>query len=183
MNLGLTRKRQVTLCGLMFASMMLGTPTYSIEAQAVRQSGITRVKRLTAEPEHLRVMRNRIPLAASKFYPLPMTLIKPRGWFRRQLRIQADGLSGHLDEFWPDVGPNSGWLGGSGESWERGPYYLDGLVPLAYLLDDPKLIAKARKWVNWTLNNQRPNGSIGPAKNTDWWPKSSSHRAQKVLCR
>ena len=47
--------------------------------------------------------------------------IKPRGWLRDQLQIQADGLTGHLDEFWEDVGPNSGWLGGSGERWERGP--------------------------------------------------------------
>jgi len=47
---------------------------------------------------------------------------------------------------------------------------MDGLVPLAYLLDDPKLIAKANKWVNWTLTHQRPDGSIGPEKNQDWWP-------------
>ena len=59
---------------------------------------------------------------------------------------------------------------GSGESWERGPYFLDGLVPLAYLLDDSKLIAKANQWVSWTLDHQRPEGSIGPEKNKDWWP-------------
>jgi hypothetical protein len=116
------------------------------------------------------VVRNRAPLPANAFYALPLTAVKPRGWLRRQLEIQAAGLTGHLDEFWPSVGPDSGWLGGSGESWERGPYYMDGLVPLAFLLDDPKLIEKAKKWVSWTLENQQPDGGIGPAKNQDWWP-------------
>ncbi|MDQ6705191.1 MAG: glycoside hydrolase family 127 protein, partial [Acidobacteriota bacterium] len=110
------------------------------------------------------------PAASPRFDPLPLTSVKPRGWLLRQLKIQAAGLTGHIDEFWPDLSSNSGWLGGTGESWERGPYYLDGLVPLAYLLDDPVLIAKARKWVNWTLEHQRPDGSIGPEKNRDWWP-------------
>ena len=88
-----------------------------------------------------------------------------------QLQIQAQGLSGHLDETWPDVGPNSGWLGGTGESWERGPYYLDGLVPLAYLLDDAKLKAKAQRYIDWVLENPKANGMIGPASNDDWWPR------------
>lgn len=121
-------------------------------------------------PAESPVVKNRSPLPANAFYVLPLTSVKPRGWLRRQLEIQARGLSGRLDEFWPSVGPDSGWLGGQGESWERGPYFMDGLVPLAYLLEDPALIAKARKWVDWTLSNQRPDGSIGPAKNQDWWP-------------
>jgi len=115
-------------------------------------------------------VKNRAPLQPNALYPLPLTAIKPTGWLRRQLQIQADGLSGHLDEFWPDLGVNSGWLGGTGESWERGPYFLDGLVPLAYSLDDPALIGKANKWVGWTLSHQRPDGSIGPERNKDWWP-------------
>jgi len=115
-------------------------------------------------------IQNRKPLHPLAFCPLPLTSVKPQGWLRRQLEIQANGLSGHLDEFWPDVGPNSGWLGGTGESWERGPYFLDGLVPLAYLLGDPRLIAKAENWVNWTLTHQRPDGGIGPPRNADWWP-------------
>jgi len=43
-------------------------------------------------------------LAPPAFTPLPLGAIRPTGWLQRQLRIQADGLSGHLDEFWPDVG-------------------------------------------------------------------------------
>ena len=117
------------------------------------------------------VTRNRAPLAPGAFFFLPLGSIRPAGWLRDQLRIQADGLSGHLDETWADVGPNSGWLGGTGESWERGPYYLDGLVPLAWLLDDPHLKAKAQRYIDWTLTHQAANGMIGPASNDDWWPR------------
>jgi hypothetical protein len=113
---------------------------------------------------------NRAPLQPNAFNQLPLGSVMPRGWLLDQLKIQAAGLSGHLDEFWPDVGPNSAWLGGTGEGWERGPYFLDGLVPLAYLTRDPVLIAKVRKWMDWTLDHQSPEGWIGPAKNTDWWP-------------
>jgi len=115
-------------------------------------------------------VKNRAPLAESVFYRLPLTSVKPAGWLRGQLSLQSQALTGHLDEFWPDVGPDSAWLGGSGEGWERGPYYLDGLLPLAYLLDDARLIAKTRPWIEWTLTHQAADGAIGPAKNRDWWP-------------
>src|SRR5438034_1024427 len=113
---------------------------------------------------------NRAPLQPNAYHPLPLTSVMPKGWLLDQLRIQAQGLSGHLDEFWPDLGSNSAWLGGTGEGWERGPYFLDGLVPLAYLTGDPALIAKVKKWMDWTLDHQQPDGGIGPAKNRDWWP-------------
>jgi len=115
--------------------------------------------------------RNRAPLAAAAFYFLPLGSIRPAGWLRNQLEIQANGLSGHLDETWADVGPNSGWLGGTGESWERGPYFLDGLTPLAWLLDDERLKAKVHRFMEWTLTHQEANGMIGPATNDDWWPR------------
>ncbi|KAA6463278.1 hypothetical protein DYQ86_08155 [Acidobacteria bacterium AB60] len=122
----------------------------------------------TALPE---IVRTRAPLVPAVFTPFPLGSIRPTGWLRRQLQIQANGLGGHLDETWGDVGPNSGWLGGTGESWERGPYFLDGLLPLAWLLDDARLKAKAQRFVDWTLDHQSANGMIGPASNNDWWPR------------
>ncbi|MCE5251299.1 glycoside hydrolase family 127 protein [bacterium] len=108
------------------------------------------------------------------FNPLPLGTVLPRGWLREQLKIQAEGLSGHLDEFFPDLGPESAWLGGNGESWEVGPYYLDGLVPLAYLLDDSRLKAKVAKWLNWTLSHLGEDGWIGPQTDHEdiWWPRA-----------
>ncbi|HDY88311.1 MAG TPA: hypothetical protein ENH82_09405 [bacterium] len=36
------------------------------------------------------------------FYPLPLGTVRPRGWLEKQLRIQAEGLSGNLEEVWPE---------------------------------------------------------------------------------
>lgn len=113
---------------------------------------------------------NRAPLQPNAFNQLPLGSVMPKGWLLDQLRLQSEGLSGHLDEFWPDLGTKSAWLGGTGEGWERGPYFLDGLVPLAYLTQDAKLIAKVKPWMDWALDNQQPDGWLGPVKNTDWWP-------------
>ena len=107
--------------------------------------------------------------------PLPLGQIRPTGWLREQLRIQADGLSGHLDEFWPDIA-NSRWIGGDAEGWERGPYWLDGIVPLAYLLDDGELKARAKRAINAILDRQQSDGWLGPVGDTqnhkpyDVWP-------------
>lgn len=112
---------------------------------------------------------NREPLKANAFIQLPLGSVKPAGWLKDQLVIQAEGLPGHLDEYWPSL-TTSAWQGGDGEAWERGPYYLDGLVPLAYLLDDKRLIDKAQKWIDPILASSKPDGWFGPEKNKDRWP-------------
>lgn len=116
-------------------------------------------------------IENKYLLRNKKMQRLPLGAIKPAGWLLNQLISQKEGLTGHLDEIWPDVGANSGWLGGEGEKWERGPYYCDGLLPLAYLLDDPYLIDKINKWIEWTINSQDSEGFFGPQDNRDWWPR------------
>ena len=73
--------------------------------------------------------------------------IKPQGWFRQQLEIQAKGLSGNLDKFWPDI-KDSAWIGGDREGWERVPYWLDGFIPLAWLLEDDDMKSRADKYIN-----------------------------------
>src|SRR6185295_5352992 len=113
-------------------------------------------------------------LAARAFTPLPIGAIRPEGWLLRQLRIQASGLTGHLDEFWPDIA-DSQWFGGKAEGWERAPYWLDGAVPLAWLLDDEALKARITNHVAYVVDHQRDDGWYGPypmdavSKRYDLW--------------
>ena len=92
--------------------------------------------------------------------------IVPEGWLRRQLEIQAAGLAGNLDKMWPDV-RDSAWIGGDREGWERVPYWLDGFIPLAYLLRDADMIARAKKYVDAILSSQRESGWICPCRDED----------------
>jgi hypothetical protein len=100
------------------------------------------------------------------FRPLPLGTVRPSGWLRDELRRQADGLTGHLDEFWPDI-KDSAWIGGKAEGWERTPYWLDGAVPLAQLLDDARLKAKVERYVDHILDHQAPDGWLGPVGDND----------------
>lgn len=133
---------------------------------------------------------NRPPLAGKPYAELPLGSIEPRGWLLRQLEIMGDGMAGRLDEMYPEVcGERNAWLGGDGDTWERGPYWIDGLYPLAKLLGRADLEAKAMRWIEWTLATQRANGQIGPSEiqpadrarppppgaqigqPEDWWPR------------
>ncbi|RFM25635.1 beta-L-arabinofuranosidase domain-containing protein [Deminuibacter soli] len=128
-------------------------------------------------------LNNRAPLKTNPYIELPLGAITPQGWLREMLVRQKNGATGHLDEVYSLMGSRNGWLGGDGDQWERGPYWLDGLVPLAYILHDTALIAKAKPWIEWAINSQQPDGYFGPSKDyayepglqrdnsRDWWPK------------
>jgi len=120
---------------------------------------------------------NSEPLMRNAYIKLPLGTVKPSGWLKSQLENQAAGLTGNLGDFWPDL-VNSSWRGGNGEAWERGPYYLDGLVPLAYTLEDTGLIKKVKTWIKPILSSSSDTGWYGPAKNRDRWPLAV---ANKVL--
>ena len=116
----------------------------------------------------------RSPLVESGYAELPAGSIKAKGWLLRQLELQAEGATGRAEELYPEpdnLGPDSDWLGGKGKGWERPPYYVKGLVTLAYILDDKELKEKARKWIEWTLNSQQESGLFGPREMKDWWPR------------
>ncbi len=109
---------------------------------------------------------NREPLMPSQFIELPVGSIKPKGWLLEYMHRQRDGLTGHLGEIsaWLQKEDNA-WLSrdGKGEwGWEELPYWLKGYGDMAYILDDPKMIAETKIWIEGTLNSQRVDGDFGP---------------------
>ncbi len=143
----------------------LSSVTAGVAASAAAPTGAGAVR--SAEPQGgagsvpASTGRETTGLGAPAFRPLPLCAVRPRGWLLRQLRIQANGLSGHLDEFWPDVG-KSQWFGGTAEGWERAPYWLDGAIPLAWLLDDGPLKTRISGYVDFIVSHQRGDGWYGP---------------------
>lgn len=127
---------------------------------------------------------NRQPLLQKEYIELPLGAIRAEGWMQEQLLRMKDGMTGHLEQVYEKVmGSRNGWLGGDGDVWERGPYWIDGLLPLAYILNDQVLIEKVKPWIEWTLASQKPDGYFGPDTDRsperglqrdnarDWWPK------------
>ena len=96
-----------------------------------------------------------------KFEFLNVNCLQPQGWLKKQLELQAKGLHGNLDKVWPDV-KDSKWIGGDREGWERMPYFLDGFIPLAYLLKDDDMISRAKKYVDYILKGQLEDGCFYP---------------------
>lgn len=114
---------------------------------------------------------NRAPLEPSRFIALPVGAVQPQGWLKEFLNRQRAGLCGNLGEIsaWLQKEDNS-WLSTDGKGkygWEEVPYWLRGYLPLAYLLNDPKMIAESKIWIEGALNSQRPDGDFGPDQKFD----------------
>eukprot|EP01116_Phalansterium_solitarium_P013518 TRINITY_DN30900_c0_g1_i1.p1 TRINITY_DN30900_c0_g1~~TRINITY_DN30900_c0_g1_i1.p1 ORF type:complete len:747 (-),score=282.91 TRINITY_DN30900_c0_g1_i1:136-2376(-) len=97
------------------------------------------------------------------YWEAPVGSLTPTGWLQTQLQIQAAGLSGHLALFWNDI-ENSIWIGGEGDGGlhERGPYWLNGIVPLAFQTAEPNVTAQMHMYINYILSHQLPSGWLGP---------------------
>jgi len=105
-----------------------------------------------------------VSLVPFAFRPLPLGSIKPLGWLNDQLNLMSDGLAGRQYEFYHIV-KHSPWLGGYAEYSglnEGFPYWFNGLVPLAYGLNDRRLILQVEDSSDYVLNHQQSDGWLGP---------------------
>jgi hypothetical protein len=109
---------------------------------------------------------NRSPLQKEYFTRLPVASVDPKGWVRKALELQRDGLAGNLGEIsiWLSKTDNA-WLNKEGKGkygWEELPYWLKGYADMGYVLHDEHMIKEAKFWIDAVLTNQRDNGDFGP---------------------
>jgi hypothetical protein len=150
----------------MWKSFMLGLAALAAGNGAVWAEETT--VRVVARPETAAGNRfypgNRAPLAPSPLVKLPVGAIKPAGWLRGQLELQARGMTGRLAEVSPWVKfEGNGWVDPKGTAgWEELSYWLKGFGDLGYVLGDRRIIAEARRWIEGILSTQQPDGWFGP---------------------
>ena len=108
------------------------------------------------------------------FPKLPATAVTPTGWLGQQLKVQAAGLAGHLQLFWPDVA-DSEFIGGKHDTpdhnHERFGYWLNGMITVGYLSQNDSLAASLYNYTNYLIEHQRDDGWLGPTQNYDPWPR------------
>jgi hypothetical protein len=134
----------------------------------------------------------RAPLLETKYVRLPVDAIKARGWLRDQLIVQANGYTGRLPEVWDAIqrtawkGDRAPWKqegkyqfgevtrtttysGSAGLNmypeccWARFvPRWLEGLLPLAHQLDDPRLKQIVDQYLQYLLTVEKPE-SVTPS--------------------
>lgn len=140
-------------CTLTFMSFTLPQPTV-----------IQFVERPQCNTINSNYISNRAPLQAQHFIKLPVGSIKAKGWVNRYLELQRDGLTGNLGKIsaWLEK-ENNAWLTNGGDhGWEEVPYWLKGYGNLAYMLNDPKMIAETKFWIEGAIASQQPDGYFGP---------------------
>jgi hypothetical protein len=128
---------------------------------------VTVVKRPPTDARNTHYAGYRAPLQSTPLVELPLGAVRPQGWLKKQLALQAAGFHGKLGEISRFLKKDgNAWLStdGSGDhGWEEAPYWLKGYLLTAYLLDDPQQIDEANLWIQAALNSLQKDGWFGPS--------------------
>jgi len=148
-------------------------------AEAARPAEAVTLTRASASAAGGYYIPNRAPLQATAFLKLPVGSVTPKGWIRKQLLLQAEGLCGRMTEVSDYLKyEGNGWVdANSSVGWEEVPYWLKGFGDLGYVLGDQRIIGLARKWIDGIIASQQPDGWFGPKNlrdsldgGPDMWP-------------
>lgn len=152
-------KRDFLLASILIAAIMVSCS---------KTTDVTVVQRPITDSTNHFYTGNRAPLEPSPFIKLPIGTIKPLGWLKKQLELQAAGFHGHLEEISSYlVKENNAWLSPEGEGehgWEEVPYWLKGYSNCAYVLGNKEMIKEARIWLDAAINSQQEDGWFGPGE-------------------
>lgn len=91
--------------------------------------------------------------------------IRPEGWLKEQLRLEADALMGNLDKIKPSV-KYSPYQTGEGPDASALPIWLEAFICMAWCLDDEDLKTRATSHLRAIENNCSVSGWL---KNGDAW--------------
>ena len=112
--------------------------------------------------------------------PVPLHAVRPRGWLKEQLRLNAEGFFGHLTDISEYLTEENGWLrwersaeeysaltGKPPEEyqsfgWEEQAYWLRGAYRLALLTGNEALAAQCEPYFDAMLASRREDGYFGP---------------------
>nr|GAT43967.1 predicted protein [Mycena chlorophos] len=148
-------------CGIYLSTGATCSDTYVDLYTSDDGSGRQRWTLIPLEPE-----TGSLPLEPFVYNELPLGVVKPSAgsWLLNQLEAQANGLHGNLQNFWSTI-QNNDWIGGTGDYsslHEAGAYWLNGVIPTAFQLNDQRLLNDVNKWVDYIISHQGSDGWLGP---------------------
>ena len=155
--------------------LLLFSPCLWLSVQA--QTTVSVVESPNRNATSVNYTNYRAPLQQAPLLKLPVGNVQPKGWLRKYLELQRDGLNGQLGTVsaWLDKNNNQ-WLSNQGDhGWEEVPYWLRGYCSLAFILNDDNMKKEVQTWINAVLSNQSSNGRLGPdgydGNSPDLWAK------------
>jgi hypothetical protein len=98
----------------------------------------------------------RSPLLATSYVKLPFGAVRPQGWLNTQLNLQANAMTGHVDEFYTSLNT----LAGTNRTIEYLYCFYEGQMALAYLMNNSTLITKAKANVDYIINSATADGNF-----------------------